>query len=282
MHSELGYAHLMGMIFSEFESSAWDAVCALDRGVAERISYGSHETQFIEYWRPECGNATAPVVVLVHGGCWSDEYDIAHIRPMATVLANEGYAVWAPEYRRLGHEEGGWPGTFEDVARAIDLLADFDDPRLGDRKVVFVGHSAGGHLALWASGRSRLRPGQALYKEKPFLPLGAIGLAAITDLLTHASEANGCREEVLGIIGADEPERSERCAQASPVALGSDVPVTLLHGDSDSLVSSSQARMMPGAETIILEGTGHFDLIHPGTAAFACLLKTLERKVQRC
>ena len=267
----------MGMIFSEFEASAWDAVRELDPGAAERLTYGSHDDQFIECWRPGSINAPAPVVVLIHGGCWSEEYDISHIRPMATALANEGYAVWAPEYRRLGQAGGGWPGTFEDIGQAVDLLAKLDDPDMDSRRVVIAGHSAGGHLALWASGRSRLRPGQALYTPDPFVPKSVIGLAAITDLQKHMCENNGCASEALQLMGGNAAERPERYEQASPARLGSDVPVFLLHGDSDAIVSADQATAMRGAETVILEGAGHFDMIHPGAAAFAALLTVLKR-----
>ena len=145
------------------------------------VAYGAEESQFVELWLPPGRQSAAPVVVLVHGGCWLADYDIAHIRPLAAALAKNGFAVWAPEYRRVGESGGGWPGTFVDIANGIDALATYDEPLLDRERIVLAGHSAGGHLALWAAGRERLAPDSPLYTESPARFSGVLGLAAFPD-----------------------------------------------------------------------------------------------------
>ena len=115
-----------------------------------RYPYGPHPAQYGELWLP--GGGAANTVVIVHGGFWRARYDLSLGRPLAADLARRGYAIWNLEYRRAG-AGGGWPGTFEDVAAGIDLLADLP---VDTSAVVAVGHSAGGQLAAWAAGRDRL------------------------------------------------------------------------------------------------------------------------------
>src|ERR1700677_1310495 len=115
--------------------------------------YGAEPEQFGELWLP-AAPATGTVVV-VHGGFWRARYDLSLGRPLAADLAARGYAAWNLEYRRSGGG-GGWPTTFEDVAAGIDLLAALP---VETSRVVAVGHSAGGHLGVWAAGRAGLPAG---------------------------------------------------------------------------------------------------------------------------
>ena len=246
------------------------------READQRISYGEQEAQFIDLWLPRNkANEARPVVVLIHGGCWLAQYDISHIRPLATAISDHGFAVWAIEYRRVGDAGGGWPGTFQDISTAVDRLKNFQHPRVQNRKAVFVGHSAGGHLALWAAGRSRLEQSQELHRDNQFLPLGAIGLAAITDLEQYAHGSNSCQEIAPQLMGGTPDQFADRYDQASPAVLGADVPIILIQGMADEIVPPSQASAMPDADAIRLEGAGHFDLIHTGTPAFPKLVNIL-------
>jgi len=145
-----------GAAAAERQGVSFQEVLALPATPANaRIAYGSAPTQFGELWVPP-GPGPHPVAVVIHGGCWSAEYGEAHIRPVCAALARAGVAAWCLEYRRVGDEGGGWPGTFEDVARGADHLRAIAPAHgLDLQRVVAVGHSAGGHLALWLAGRAR-------------------------------------------------------------------------------------------------------------------------------
>lgn len=240
------------------------------------IIYGDDSEQFVELWFPSNANdKPVPVIVLIHGGCWLARHDISHIRPLASKMADRGYAVWAIEYRRLGQADGGWPGSFLDVAAAIDLIFDFEGPRVDKGRVVLLGHSAGGLMAAWAAGRSRLTPGQELYRKNPFRPAGAIGLAAITDLSDYVGGSSLCERSALRLMEGTPEEHPDRYGQASPALLGSDVPLVLIHGDADEFVPAHHARAVPEATAHILEGSGHFELIHTETPAFSGVMAAI-------
>jgi acetyl esterase/lipase len=246
------------------------------RPADQRISYGDDREQFVELWFPSNANdKPAPVIVLIHGGCWLARHDISHIRPLATKIADRGCAVWAIEYRRLDQAGGGWPGSFLDVAASIDLISDIQDPQLDKNRVVFLGHSAGGLMAAWAAGRARLTPGQELYRKNPFRPAGAIGLAAITDLSDYVGGSSLCERSALRLMAGRPEEYPDRYAQASPALLGCDRPLVLIHGDADEFVPVQHARAVRGAAVHILEGSGHFELIHTETPAFACAMTAI-------
>ena len=127
-----------------------------------RISYGDDALQFGELRLPD-GPGPHPVAIVIHGGCWLGEFDLTHIGTLAEALNEEGIAAWVIEYRRIGNPGGGWPGTFEDVARGADHLRKIakEHPLDLDR-VIAVGHSAGGHLALWLA----------------WIPIGPVALTA--------------------------------------------------------------------------------------------------------
>jgi acetyl esterase/lipase len=242
-----------------------------------RRTYGPGAEQFAEVWLPDDTIGSAPLVVLIHGGCWLDEYDVGHIRPLATALAGHGYAVWAPEYRRVGQDGGGWPGTFLDVADGVDALKALDIGGIDIERTVFVGHSAGGHLALWAAGRKRLKPGQELCRRNPFAPRGVIGLAAITDLAAYAEGDNSCQQVTSRLMGGLAEDYLARYEQASPSRLGTSAPTVLLWGDQDLIVPPDQAGKLPSATVKTIRNAGHFDLIHPQTGAFDLLLAEIQR-----
>lgn len=241
----------------------------------ERLEYGGAESQHVLIWRSGRQQTSgAPLVALLHGGCWLSQYSVDHIYPLATALSDAGFAVWAPEYRRVGESGGGWPGTFEDIAEAMDLLT---RPGFDVDRVVLVGHSAGGHLALWAAARAAFAlPEEGLAGAGPEL-LAVIGLAAISDLASYSELDGSCSQAVAQLMGGIPRDLPERYRKASPVNLSLPVPVVLLQGSDDPIVPPSQAEAMPGARVQMLEGAGHFDLIHPGTTAFGVLLDELEQ-----
>jgi acetyl esterase/lipase len=231
---------------------SFEAVQALPAGEPVRTArYGEAAPQFAELWLPD-GDAPAPVVAFVHGGCWLNAYGIDHSRALATALSQTGYAVWNIEYRRVGDPGGGWPGSFEDVQNALRMLAGLDEPRLDLTRLVLAGHSAGGHLALLAG------------QDPPagLAPRGVIGLAPITDMAAYAQGEGGCNRagrEFLGEAGATDEAANPAMRPAPPGTV-------LLLGSEDRIVPYEVPRLSP--HTLVGLPAGHFDWIHPGTPAW--------------
>ena len=234
--------------------------------------YGDDERQRREFWLPP-GDRPHPVVVLIHGGCWQNAFAVDHVRPLASALRTEGFAVVAPEYRRIGDAGGGWPGTFEDIAAAIDgLAASALATRLDLGRVALVGHSAGGHLALWAGSRAA--------EDGALQPALVVGLAAITDLETYAHGSSSCQRATTELLGGMPESVPERYQRVSPVLRASgEARRVLLHGTADAIVAPTQAAALvavdPDVEPVLIGGAGHFDMIHPGTRVFVALLEAI-------
>jgi acetyl esterase/lipase len=212
------------------------------------------------------------VVVVVHGGFWRAKYDLEHAGHLCADLTRRGNATWSLEYRRVGHEGGGWPGTFEDVARGTDFLRTLAESHpLSLSRVVFMGHSAGGHLALWLAARPRVPPGEPLHSQTRFMPRGVVVLAGVVDL-ERAHElrlSNGIVEEFLGGTPAQVPERYRLGSPAALAPIG--VRQILIHGTEDEPVPASistdyHARataLGDPVQLISLPGAGHFEVINP-------------------
>ena len=242
----------------------------------ERIAYGKGEFHFGDLRLPDKSKiqnrqSKIPVVVVVHGGFWRARYDLEHIGHVCAALTSLGFATWNIEYRRIGNEGGGWPGTFLDVAAAADHLRELAPPyNLDLDRVITLGHSAGGHLALWLAARSRIPEGDPLYTASPLPLKGAVSLAGVVDLhMAWEKElSNNVMEEFIG----PPSEFPERYATASPremLPLG--VPHTLVHGTDDenvpyeisSTYHQAAIAASDNAELITLKGAGHFEVIDP-------------------
>ncbi|MDP5069997.1 MAG: alpha/beta fold hydrolase [Congregibacter sp.] len=250
---------------------SFTSVLELDARKPDFVSrYGSEPSQTAALWMPPLRAAgPVPVVFLVHGGCWLSDYSAEHIYPLAAQLASDGYAVWVPEYRRVGEPGGGWPGSAVDMTLALDALVALDNPRLALSRIVVVGHSAGGHLGLWLAARD-----PALAKP-PARIVAAIGLAAITELTTYSQGTNSCQSVTRAFMGAGPDEDPKSYRQASPAYGVRRVPLRLLRGADDGIVGSEQVIAMGGARSMELPGAGHFDWIHPKTEAYKHVLDTI-------
>jgi acetyl esterase/lipase len=236
-----------------------------------RIAYGKEPHQFGDLRLPP-GPGPHPVAVMVHGGFWRAKYDLEHVGHLCADLARRGYATWSLEYRRVGNEGGGWPGTFTDVARGTDFLTTLAQSYpLSLSRVVFMGHSAGGHLALWLAARRQILPSEPLYTEGALMPRGVVVLAGVVDL-ERAYElrlSNGIVEEFLGGTPAQVPERYRLGSSAALAPIR--VKQILIHGTEDepvpaSISSDYQARataLGDPVRLISLPGAGHFELINP-------------------
>jgi acetyl esterase/lipase len=169
------------------------------------IAYGSGPQQFVELWLPRT-KGPHPVVLLVHGGCWLSELPgLELMDPMAQALRDKGLAVWNIEYRRIGAQGGGYPATFLDASAAADALpANAAKYGLDLHHVVAVGHSAGGHLAMWLAARRHLPASSPLRATNPLAIHGVVSLAGILDLKGYREDGAACggAPTVDGITGA--------------------------------------------------------------------------------
>ncbi len=240
---------------------SFDAVLALAaEGQRSRFRYGDSPQQFVELSVPGDATSPSPVVVFLHGGCWLNQFDIGHSRALATALNQAGYAVWNIEYRRLGDEGGGWPGSLQDVLAALGLLVEQQRQDLDLNRVALAGHSAGGHLALLAAARA----------PAGLAPRGVFGLAPITDLARYAEGEGSCnRAAARRIAGLPAAE----LAAANPVMHPAPTGTVLLYGTQDRIAPFEVPYLEP--EALVALPAGHFDWIHPGTPAFARFLEEL-------
>jgi acetyl esterase/lipase len=202
--------------------------------------YGPDRSQRADLHLPP-GPGPHPVMILIHGGSWRRRYGRMVMRGLAGDLVRRGWAVWNIEYRRLG-AGGGWPATFDDVAAAIDYLEELDAP-LDLARVSVLGHSAGGHLALWAASRDRLPAGApgAIEREPRVGLERVISQAGVCDLAGGYRDWHGGAVRVL--MGGSPQELPERYAVADPLGLVPlQTPVLLVHGVLDQTVSVRLSR----------------------------------------
>lgn len=249
------------------------------------IPYGHEPSQFGELRLPPVPGPY-PTVLLLHGGYWRDRYDLAYLSHTADALVARGFATWNVEYRRIGEPGGGWPGTFLDAATSIDILGDMAPIYgLDLSRLVVLGHSAGGQLALWLAGRSRIPPDSPLSSERPLLPAGVLGLAPVADLVRAAELdlSDGAVSELLGGERGSHPHRY--AATSPPLLLPTGLPSVLLHGADDEDVPVVLSRSFADAAEAsgdpvrlqVLPGTGHFELVDPEAPQFAGVLAEVKR-----
>ncbi|QHC60178.1 alpha/beta hydrolase [Rathayibacter sp. VKM Ac-2760] len=224
------------------------------------VRYGPAPEHVADLYRAE--QPADVLVVVVHGGFWRTRYDRIHARPLAAALADRGFDVLLPEYRRIGDPGGGWPGTFDDVRSVLAALP--ESSGVAYRRVVLAGHSAGGHLAVWSQAADPSPSVSAV-----------VSLAGVVDLAAAAAErlSDGAADELMAAA-------PNALAQADPSQLPAPpVPVALVHGDRDAEVpveySRRYAARTPGATLHELAGVGHFELIDPREPAFETLVGLL-------
>lgn len=239
-----------------------------------RIDYGDHPAHFGVLRVPE-GDGPFPVAVLIHGGCWQSSIaTYEYFEPLAEALVGRGLATWNIEFRSIDEEGGGWPGTFRDVMTAIaalEVMAD-DGGRsaLDLGRVVLVGHSSGGHLALWAAGADPADLGVA----STFRPAATVPIAPITDLVDPpAATIEACGATTIGRLASGiDPAR---ISPLQMLPLGT--PQRLVNGVRDRIIPVEAVRryraaaMAAGDDATLLEvpAVGHFEVITPGSGSWA-------------
>jgi acetyl esterase/lipase len=271
---------------------------------ATAIRYGTDSMQVVDLWLPE-GRGPHPTVLMVHGGCWQTE--IADRRLMDWIagdLRDRGIAVWNIDYRGVDREGGGYPGTFNDVAAAADALRDHAARyRLDLSRLVAVGHSAGGHLALWLAARRSPRAGP----DNPLIPRGTplrsgdvvplpiptvISLGGLPDLeLAATPPGSGCGTEVIErLVGpASLSSRNVYADTSVPRLLPLRARQVLINGRQDRIIpvhyaTDYEARARAAGDDVrvrMIDATGHVELIAPGTAAWLATVEEIQNALGR-
>jgi acetyl esterase/lipase len=253
------------------------------------VHYGPAPAQVAELFLPKA-KGPYPVVILLHGGCFLKEFEgLAQTSAVAADLAARGYAVWNVDYRKLGEPGAGYPGTFQDVATAIDRLREEVQRRdLDLSRVIALGHSAGGHLALWAASRAKVPASSPLLVADPLPIRTVISLAGIGDLEGQGTAFGlPCGADTLPRL-LDTAHRPDPYVDTSPAALlPSAAKVVMVHGVFDSvmppytgLAFAEQVRRAGGrAQVVTIPDAGHFDVVIPTTAAWTQVVKIVAEEL---
>ncbi|MGZ3377661.1 MAG: alpha/beta hydrolase family protein [Phenylobacterium sp.] len=248
-----------------------------------RIAYGPDPLQVAEVWRPD-GKGPFPTVLMIHGGCWLSGLANLHIMDYAAEdLRKRGIAVWNVEYRGVDRPGGGYPGTFQDVNAAADaMLAHASEYSLKTRRIVVLGHSAGGHLALWLAARPKIAKSSPLYDPRRLDILWTVSLGGLPDL---ATAKEGCSEKTVGRLLAGSTA-ADPLADTSPASLlPTPIARMLIHGGLDetspptqgkAYVAKARAAHDIRAWSYSIPGEGHVEEIAPGSRAWAAVTLGLE------
>lgn len=237
-----------------------------------KIAYGKDPNQFGELRLPKGDKFKKPypVTVILHGGCWMAEYDLGYMGHVSADLTAHGFATWNLEYRRVGNAGGGWPGTLEDVIAGVEHLSKLAKEHALDlQRVVVIGHSAGGHLALLLGAQPQLG-----------MPLrGVVSLAGITDLRRTGT---ACDENVTMLL-KDNAGAYDKASPLKLLPLG--VKQIVVQGAEDNIIPPAMAASYvtaaqakgDDARLVLLEKVGHFELVDPQAAVWATLREQILR-----
>ncbi|CAN7691912.1 alpha/beta hydrolase [Pseudoduganella sp. LjRoot289] len=257
-------------------------------GPDRHIAYGSAPSQFVELFKP-AGQGPFPVVILIHGGCWTVHFGgIAQMRNMAGALIRNGIAVWNVEYRRVDEEGGGYPGMYQDVAAAVDLLRqEAAGHQLDLARVVAVGHSAGGHLAQWAASRHRLATDSPAYRAAPLAIPQVISLGGLADLRKEEGLIKtSCDRAMVQLTGLPSAARPDVFSDTSPAELlPAGVRTVLVTGELDTVspvrVAQDYARRAraagDAADVVVLPNASHYDEVAASSPAWKLVYAEIRR-----
>lgn len=253
-----------------------------------KIAYGSAPSQYAELFLP-AGDGPFPIAVLVHGGCWTIKFGgIEQMRNLAGALAAHGIAVWNVEYRRVDEEGGGYPGTYQDINGALDLLgAQAARHRLDLGRIVAIGHSAGGQLVQWIAGRNRIPASSPLFQANPLPLREIISLGGLADLRNERELIKAsCGRDTVQLAGSPSAARPDVFSDTNAVEL---VPngsrTVLITGELDTISPPRAAHdyaarvQLAGdaASVIILPGASHYDEVAASSPAFKLVLPAIRK-----
>ena len=207
------------------------------------------------------GRDPAGVAVLIHGGFWRRRYGLELEGGIARDLVARGGAVWNVEYRRLG-DGGGWPHTLDDVRAAIGALP------LEAARVVAIGHSAGGQLAVWAAAEGLV---PAAVSQAGALDLHELARLGTSDNVVH---------QFLGGTPDEVPHRYDAASPLRRLPIG--VPLLLVHGERDDDVPVHISREFAAAagddcELVVIGDESHYEHLEPGSRCWKAVIEWLSR-----
>jgi len=253
-----------------------------------RVAYGPAPSQYAELFVPS-GAGPFPVAVLVHGGCWTEQFGgIRQLRNMAAALVQRGIAVWNVEYRRVDEPGGGYPGMYQDMHGALEALAaQAPANKLDLERVVAVGHSAGGQLVQWIAGRARVPAASPLYRANALPVRAVVSLGGLADLRRE-------RELIKASCGRDTPELAGVPSAARPdVYADTNAAELIPNGSHTILVTGELDTISPprvahdyaararaagdSAEVVILPGASHYDEVAASSPSWPLVLAAIER-----
>lgn len=257
-----------------------------------RYPYGEAPSQYAELFLPS-GSGPFPVAVLVHGGCWTSKFGgITQLRNMAGALSARGIAVWNVEYRRSDEPGGGYPGTYQDMHAALDLLASQAGPhRLDMQRLVAVGHSAGGQLVQWIAGRARIPSSSPLYRARPVPVRAVVSLGGLADLRGEAALIKAsCGRDTAELAGLPSPGRPDVFTDTNAAELMPNGSRSfLVTGELDTIspprvahdYAAKARKAGDAAEVVILPGASHYDEVAASSPAWPQVLEVIERALGR-
>ncbi|WP_226929623.1 alpha/beta hydrolase [Janthinobacterium aquaticum] len=252
-----------------------------------QLAYGTAPSQFAQLFRPE-GKGPFPVVVLVHGGCWTVQFGgIRQMRNVAGALVEQGIAVWNVEYRRVDEPGGGYPGTYEDMHSALDSLQSHAAQyQLDTRRIVAIGHSAGGQLVQWIAGRSKIAPSSPLFRAQMLPVANIISLGGLADLRHEkALIQSSCERNMTELAGLPSDERPDIYSDTNAAEL---VPngtrTVLITGELDTIspprvahdYAAKATKAGDHAQVLILPGASHYDEIAASSPAWKMVLPVIK------
>jgi acetyl esterase/lipase len=245
----------------------WTQLAEIDVPNATRsLSYGGSDVQVIDVFEP-AASARGSAVMLIHGGCWLSQYDRKYMSHLAKALADIGSTVYNIGYRRVGDEGGGYPGTFDDVRAAFAaVVADAEQKASLGSEITVVGHSAGGHLALWLASTDTTI-------DK------AVGLAAISDLSDYARGTGSCQTAAPRLMGGSPDDMTAAYASSDPMLIANPkAEIVLISAEKDVIVPPSHNdgyKVKTNARHVVLNGVGHFDLVAPISSVWRDVLSVI-------
>ena len=257
------------------------------------ISTGDGETDIVDLWLPETPGPH-PVVVMVHGGCWQKAVaDRTLMNYAAEDLRQRGLAVWNIEYRGVDEAGGGYPGTYQDVSKAVDALRDHAETYdLDLNRVAGTGHSAGGHLVTWLAARAALPEDSPLFNADPLRLNGVVNSGGLADLEVSVKVTQfDCLGSIIDdLTGPPSDTRPDVFSDTSPARL---LPIpgrfVSVSGDMDRISPPGLAHALAAkdksaggtGEALIVAGNNHVDLIAPGTAAWDAQAELLQEMLSK-